>query len=493
MDQDVDVAVVGAGPTGLMLAGDLARGGVNCLVLERQDVRSDLTRAFAVHARTLEELDARGVADELVASGTAVPELRFSANAAVDLSRLPTRFPYLLVTPQYETERVLAERAAKLGAELWHGAEVIGLRQDPDGVEVKVRHDGSQDAVVRARYVVGADGMHSAVRRSLGMPFPGQPVVRSVMLADVRLTERPPEVVSANTTGTAFALVAPFGDGWYRVIAWDRHNQPPEEDPVKLEEVAEVTRRALGRDFGMQDPRWISRFHSEERQVPCYRDGRVLLAGDAAHVHSPAGGQGMNTGIQDAANLGWKLAATAQGWAPHGLLDTYNAERQPVGRQVLRGSGALLRTGLTGPRPLVSARNLLAAAAAKAPASSLALARAVSGIGISYRAPHGAHPLAGHRVGDLALAGGRRLYEALRDGRFLLAVGGDVRLGEIGPVGSYDDRVESVVLTASSSTVALIRPDAYIAWAAGGVSGSAMPRIRTVLDYWCGGSGTQAA
>jgi 2-polyprenyl-6-methoxyphenol hydroxylase-like FAD-dependent oxidoreductase len=157
------------------------------------------------------------------------------------------------------------------------------------------------------------------------------------------------------------------GDGWYRIIAWDRDNQPPEDVPVSLEEVADTARQALGTDFGLHDPRWMSRFHSEERQVPSYRDGRVLLAGDAAHVHSPAGGQGMNTSLQDAANLGWKLAATVLGWAPDGLLDTYHAERHPVGRQVLRTSGAMLRIGLTGPPALVAARNIAAAAATRTP------------------------------------------------------------------------------------------------------------------------------
>jgi len=168
--------------------------------------------------------------------------------------------------------------------------------------------------LARAGYVVGADGRHSTVRTAIAMPFPGRSVVRSVMLADVRLTQPPPGTLTLNAAGGAFALIAPFGDGWFRVIAWHRDNQPAEDVPVSLEEVADVARQALGTDYGLHDPRWMSRFHSEERQVPHYRDGRVLLAGDAAHVHSPAGGQGMNTSLQDAANLGWKLAATASCW-----------------------------------------------------------------------------------------------------------------------------------------------------------------------------------
>jgi 2-polyprenyl-6-methoxyphenol hydroxylase-like FAD-dependent oxidoreductase len=248
MNLDVDVAVVGAGPTGLLLAGDLARAGVSCALLESHPERSGLTRAFAVHARTLEQLDARGVADELVASGTPVSTLRFLADAELDLSRLPSRFPYVLVTPQYETERVLEQRARSQGADIRHGTEVTGLAQHPDGVEVMVQPDGQPEQLVRAGYVVGADGMHSTVRQGLGMPFPGKPVVRSVMLADVRLTQSPPDTLTVNTAGEAFAFIAPFGDGWYRVIAWHRHNQPPEDTAVSLEEIADVVRpRPAGR------------------------------------------------------------------------------------------------------------------------------------------------------------------------------------------------------------------------------------------------------
>ena len=488
---DVDVVVVGAGPTGLLLAGDLARAGVNCAVFDRRAGRSGLTRAFAVHARTLEQLEARGAADQLVALGTPVPRFRFFANVELDLSRLPSRFPYVLVTPQYQTERVLEERAGSLGADIRHGTEVIGLSQHSDGVEVKVRQDGRPDRVVRAAYVVGADGMHSTVRQVLGMPFPGDPVVRSVMLAEVRLTKPPRDALTANATGDAFSLIAPFGDGWYRVIAWHRRNQPPESAPVSLSEVRDVTKQAFGTDYGMHDPRWMSRFHSDERQVPRYRDGRVLLAGDAAHVHSPAGGQGMNTGIQDSANLGWKLAATVQGWAPDGLLDTYDAERHPVGRQVLRSSGALLRIGLTCPPGLVSARNLLAHAVTRIPPLADRLAGAISGVGISYPAPKGAHPLTGKRVADLPLTDGRRLYQALRDGRFLLAASRGVLRPDA--ASAYSDRVEAITVAPASSTAALIRPDAYIAWAESNVDAHGGTHIAEVLARWCGSPARRVA
>jgi 2-polyprenyl-6-methoxyphenol hydroxylase-like FAD-dependent oxidoreductase len=487
---DADVIVVGAGPAGLMMAGDLASAGVSCALLERRPERSGLTRAFTVHARTLEELDARGMADELVALGTQLPELRLFASAALDLSRLPSRFPYLLVTPQYKTEQVLEERARRMGADIRYGSEVTGLTQHPDGVEVKVRQDGNPDRVVRAGWIVGTDGLHSTVRQALGMPFPGGPVVRSVMLAEVRLTEPPPSALTVDSTGDAFALIAPFGDGFYRVIAWARCDEPSEDAPVSLDEVAAVTRQAIGTDYGMHDPRWLSRFHSDERQVPRYRDGLVLLAGDAAHVHSPAGGQGMNTSIQDSANLGWKLAATVQGWAPPGLLDTYQAERHAVGQQVLRNSGALLRIALKPSPALVGARNLLALAVTRIPFLARRMAGAISGVSISYPTPPGAHPLAGKRVADLRLADGRRLYEALRCGRFLLA-GGPGTLPADAATG-YRDRVEAAPIAHASSTVALIRPDAYIAWAAA-ASAATPSQIRACLEHWCGSPARPAA
>ncbi len=463
--------------------------GVSCALLERRTERSSLTRAFTVHARTLEQLDTRGMADELVASGTPVAELRLFACAALDLSRLPSRFPYVLVTPQYETERVLEERARRVGADIRYGSVVTGFTQHPDAVEVNVRQDGHPDRVLRAGWVVGADGIHSMVRQALGMPFPGKAVVRSVMLAEVRLTQPPPDALTLNSTGDTFAIIAPFGDGFYRVIAWHRHNQPPDDAPLSLDEVGEVSRQALGTDYGMHDPRWMSRFHSEERQVPRYRDGRVLLVGDAAHVHSPAGGQGMNTGIQDAANLAWKLAATVQGWAPPGLLDTYQAERHPVGRQVLRTSDALLRM-LTAPPPLVAARNVLALAATRIPFLASRMAAAISEVGICYPAPHGAHPLVGKRVADLPVAGGRRLYQTLRGGRFLLAASPGVLQADA--ASGYGDRVEVASVARASGTVALIRPDAYIAWAASGDTATA-PQIRGTLAHWCGSPAHPAA
>jgi 2-polyprenyl-6-methoxyphenol hydroxylase-like FAD-dependent oxidoreductase len=458
-----DVLIAGAGPAGLLLAGDLAAAGVRCTVTERRTGESNLTRAFAVHARTLEELDARGIADELIARGTPVRGLRLPGQAELSLAGLPSRFPYVLVTPQYETEQVLANRARAAGAEIRAGAEVTSLRHNGDQVEVEVQRTGStQRRTVRAAYVVGADGLHSTVRHGLGLPFPGQAVVRSVMLADVPLAEDPAQTMTTGTTGDAFALIVPFGDGWYRVIAWNRHDQQPDDAPAGAGEIRDVLRQVFSTDFGMGEPRWVSRFHSDERQVPHYRVGRVFLAGDAAHVHSPAGGQGMNTGLQDAANLGWKLAAVAGGWAGDGLLDTYHDERHPVGQQVLRTSSALLKMGLMpGPAALRAGRNAAVRAVSKVAPVTARMGATLSGIAIAYPAPRGAHPLTGRRVADLRLADGRRLYEALRSGRFLLVSPGTARVGN-GPLAGH---VEPVALAQPARTTVLIRPDGYIGWA----------------------------
>jgi 2-polyprenyl-6-methoxyphenol hydroxylase-like FAD-dependent oxidoreductase len=468
-----EVIVVGAGPTGLLLAGDLARAGVAVTVLERRAQESNLTRAFAVHARTLEVLDARGLADGLVATGQRVPELRLLGNVRVDLSALPSRFPYVLITPQYETERILTAWALGYGAEIVEGAEVVGVRQDADGVDVDVRVDDTVHTR-RAAYVVGTDGVRSTVRAALGLPFPGRSAVRSVMLADVRLSRAPSDVLTVNAAGDAFGFMAPFGDGWYRVIAWSRDDQQPDRAPVTLDEIRPVIARALGTDYGMHEARWMSRFHSDERQVPSYRTGRVLLAGDAAHVHSPAGGQGMNTGLQDAANLGWKLAATLRGTAPDWLLDSYQDERHPVGRMVLRMSGGLLRAGIAR-RWQLPALRAVAAAASRSPAVRRRAAGQVSGISIGYRRPPGAHPWTGRRAPDLALddaaasgaeargaaverphtPGNRgRLYEALRDGGFVLVTPG----GGAGGV--------RVARPAAPGPTVLVRPDGYIGWVA---------------------------
>jgi 2-polyprenyl-6-methoxyphenol hydroxylase-like FAD-dependent oxidoreductase len=477
-----DVIVVGAGPVGLMAASELAGAGVRCTVIERRAEESNLTRAFAVNARTLELLDARGVADELVRLGQPVGAIQVFGEVKVDLSRVPSRFPFMLVVPQYHTEHVLHERAAGLGVELVRGVEVTGLRQDADGVNVEVRGpDGP--GTRRAAFVVGADGVRSAVRRALGLPFPGRSVLRSVMLADVRLKEPPADLLTVASNGTGLSFLAPFGDGWYRVIAWNRHRELPDDAPVSLDEVRDVVKGTRGTDYGMHDARWMSRFHSDERQVPRYRAGRVFLAGDSAHVHSPAGGMGMNAGLQDAVNLGWKVAAAVHGWAPEGLLDSYQAERYPVGRSVLRLSGALLRLGILDPAPLRAVRNGVAGVAVRMGPLTARVADAQAGMGIAYPAERGAHRLAGRRAPDVAVDGGR-LYEALRSERFVLAAPAQGWRDVARP---WADRVDTVVAADVTRPLMLVRPDGYVAWAAEREVAERRPsRVAAALARWCG-------
>ncbi|MFE4643632.1 FAD-dependent monooxygenase [Streptomyces sp. NPDC056730] len=592
-----DVIVVGAGPTGLLLAGDLAVAGHAVTLVERRtEAVGNLTRALAVHARTLEQLDARGLADELVARGHPVRELRLLTRTAIDLTRLRSRFPYVLVVGQYEVERLLERRAREAGVTFLYDTEVTGVRQSGDGAGVEVRAGGWRaepgarseagaepgggaesgaeagaergsgsapeggpglgggsgpglgrgsgpgggpglgrgsgpgggaglgrgsgpgggpglgrgsgpgggpglgggagpgrgsgpgpgSRTLRASYVVGTDGASSTVRRSLGLPFPGSAVIRSMVLADVRLTETPPAPLTANAEGDHLALIGSFGDGWYRVMGWSRARQLPDSAPADLDEVRKAARRALGSDYGMHDARWISRFHSDERQVPHYRVGRVFLAGDAAHVHSPAGGMGMNTGLQDAANLSWKLSAVLGGRAGDALLDTYETERHPVGATVVRASGVIIRFALTRSVPLRALRSAGSQLLARAHPLTDRVMRVVTGIGIAYPSPRGAHPQVGRRAPDLALSSGR-LYEALRAGRFVV----------VGPRG--DERVRSVVpgdgpvLYAESARSAtrtlLIRPDGYIAWAAGRPDPSG---LRRALAEWAGWTGQRA-
>ncbi len=455
--EQTDVLVIGGGPTGLMLAGDLARAGVAVTLVEKHAHGSELTRAFGVHARTLEQFDARGIADEVLTGGAKLDKLRLFEHAVVDLGKLlDSRFPYLLITPQTHVEDVLRKRALDAGANLVTAAELITFADTGEGVDAEVRYQDSAHHV-RARYLVGADGYHSRVRETLGLEFPGKSVLRSIMLADVQLSAPPRDVLTANGVGDAFAFVAPFGDGWYRIFAWNRRNQLPDSAPVTLEELREVTTRALGTDFGMHSPRWLSRFHSDERQVETYRVGRVFLAGDAAHVHSPAGGQGMNTGIQDAANLGWKLAAAVRGWAPEGLLDTYQSERHPVGTEVLRSSGAIIRAAMLESKLGQLVRNTLAGGALSLPPVAHKVAGSLSGIGFTYPRKHGADHLVGTRAADIALTDGR-LYEALREGKFVLVTAASTA------VDGQDDRIRIVAAADPEQRPMLVRPDGYIAW-----------------------------
>ena len=457
---EAGVIVVGAGPTGLLLAGDLAAAGIPVTLVERHEHGSELTRAFAVHARTLEQFDQRGVAEGLVSSGRPTTSLRVFGRATVDVSRLPSRYPYVLVVPQYETEDVLSRRAQAAGVEFIRPAELTGLSQDAQSVTATL----SDGRTLRAAYLVGADGHHSTVRSLIGEPFPGRSVMKSVMLADVLLKTEPSSDLTAGSTGDRFTFLAPFGDGYYRVISWDRMKPADEHDPVDIHELKDIARSALGTDFGMYGPRWSSRFHSDERQVAHYRVGRVFLAGDAAHVHSPAGGQGMNTGLQDAANLSWKLVSALTGGPD--LLDSYHTERHPVGKKVVRGSGALLRLAMLRSTVVRTTRNEVVGAALHLPPAVRRVQLAVSGLSVKYPAPRGSHRLVGKRAPDARLRGKpKRLYEALRGGRFVLLDAGGLHEREALDVAATG-RLDLVVGADPDAPSMLVRPDGYVAWAA---------------------------
>ncbi|WP_406169197.1 FAD-dependent monooxygenase [Streptomyces sp. NBC_00996] len=459
-----DVIVVGSGPTGLLLAGDLATAGIPVTLVEKRPRKiSNLSRAFVLHARALEQLDARGLADDLELKGRPLDRIRLFGGLGVALDTLPSRFNHVLVIPQYEVEKALLRRAEEAGVRFVYEAEVTGLSQEADGVTLDVRRRDGGSEKLAAAYVVGADGMRSAVREAIGLPFPGKSVIRSVVLADVLLDEEPESVLTANAVGDAFAFIAPFGDGYYRVIGWHRGRNVPDSEPLELDEVEEIARLALGRDYGMRDARWMSRFHSDERQAPSYRVGRVFLAGDAAHVHTPAGGQGMNTGLQDAANLGWKLAAVLDGRVDAALLDTYQAERHPVGKSVLRSSGGIVRLAMAKyPWTLALRAGLTALVNHVGPVRRKAAGQ-ITGIGYAYAAPRGAHPLVGTRAPDVALKSGR-LYEALRGGRFVLVT--PQSASESYRAGDRNGRLAVESWASDRRTTVLVRPDGYVAWAA---------------------------
>lgn len=470
------VVIVGAGPTGLMLAGELALGGADVLVVERRaDQTIDGSRAGGLHARSIEVLDQRGIAGRFLAAGQ-VMQIQGFAGIPVDISDFPSRHPYGLALGQAHIERLLAGWVDELGVEVRRGCEVAGVAQDAEGVEVALA--GGER--LRARYVVGCDGGRSGVRKAAGIAFEGVAASMSWIIAEVELERTPP--VGMRPEGGGIGPVAPGGP--YRVVllepAVGRGPSPG------VEEVRAALVDAYGEDFGLRGARWVSRFSDMARQAAAYRAGRVLLAGDAAHVHPPHGGLGLNTGVQDAVNLGWKLAQVVAGVSPDGLLDTYHAERHPVGARVLENTMAAVALSSADAR-----RQALKALVADQLAMDEPRRRMggmLSGLDVAYGVGEG-HPLVGRRMPDLELEtaeGAARVFASLHAARPVLLSfggargaldgsrwGGRVRVVEAEYTGAW---VLPVIGAVAAPPAVLVRPDGHVAWA-GELADPALPGV----------------
>lgn len=454
----IDVTVVGGGPTGLMLAAELRLHGVRVVLLEKAAEPTEIVRSLGLHVRSIEVMDQRGLLERFLAHGR-----QFTAGgyfAGIDKpwpGGLDSAHAYVLAIPQTATDRLLAERAVELGAEVRRGSELVALSQDADGVWAELA-DGTR---LRSRWLVGCDGGRSTVRKLLGVGFPGEPARVETLLGAMEVGVPPETVTEVVTeirrTQKLFGL-GPVGEGLYRVVvpaekvAQDRSAAPT------LDEFRRRLRAVAGTDFGVHSPRWLSRFGDATRQAEHYRVGRVLLAGDAAHVHPPVGGQGLNLGIQDAFNLGWKLAAEVAGWAPAGLLDSYHAERHPVAADVLNNTRAQMELLSTEPGPR-AVRRLLSQLMDFDEVNRYLIEK-ITAIGVRYDVGEG-HGLLGRRLRDLPLKRGR-LYELMHGGRGLL-LDGTGRLS----VAGWADRVDHVVDAGEELDVpaVLLRPDGHVAWA----------------------------
>lgn len=461
-----DVTVVGGGPTGLVLAGELALAGVDVEVLERR-ATPDLigTRARGFHARTTEIFDQRGIADRFLAAGQAVPALRFG-DTPLPVEALPTRHPYTLALGQSGVERVLAGWVEELGVTVRRGIEVVGLTQDGDGVDVQL----AGGKVRRTAYLVGADGGRSAVRRAAGIELVGAEATRSYLVAEVEVREETPAGIRLDDLGV-HALNATGEGGTVGVVVTEAALRTGGEPTVA--ELGEALTAIFGKDFGVHDPTWISRFTDATRQATAYRRGRVLVAGDAAHVHPPTGGQGIGLGVQDAVNLGWKLAQVVAGISPETLLDTYHAERHPAAAQVL--DNVMVQAMLQRGDPRTAALRATFARLLGPEDARMQLAALLTGLDVRHDLGDGS-PLLGRRVPDLDLRtpdGPRRMFELLHDARPVL-----LDLGEPGllDVSGWTDRVRHVRADRTgpwelpglgpvpAPAAVLVRPDGHVAW-----------------------------
>jgi 2-polyprenyl-6-methoxyphenol hydroxylase-like FAD-dependent oxidoreductase len=478
---DTDVIIVGAGPVGLTLACELRLAGVHVTVLERRDERGEQSRALTIHGRTLEMLELRGLAARFVSLGMPIPKGHFAGlDTRLDFSVFDTRFPFTLFLPQTSTERLLEEHAIAAGAVIRRGALVQQTGQTEDGASVSGTL-GGHPFQLGARYLVGADGARSSVREQADIAFPGAAASKTMMLGDVSLAHPPATPVISASNAAGGIMIAPLGQGRFRVVAVDagRHGVPQSE-PVTLQELASAAEAITGVDYGLHAPSWLSRFSDETRLASSYRQGRMFLAGDAAHIHPPAGGQGMNVGMQDAMNLGWKLAGVVNGYAPDSLLDSYHRERHPVGAALYRNTMAqtAMMTAFD-PRTL-ALRDMMSELLAL-PELNRKLAGDLSGFAIHYPAPLAisradaaawlSPEWSGRRVPDwpITLADGKpsSLHAQLRDGKWLLLqIGNGADPAEKFPFAPAWLRSVRVAVDGAAAELAgiealLIRPDGY--------------------------------
>ncbi len=471
------IVIAGGGPTGLVLAGELALAGVDVAIVERRP-NQELAgpRAGGLSSRTLEVFDQRGIVDRFLAEGKKAQVTGFAA-MRLDISDFPTRHNYGLALRQKHIERILAEWVSELAVPIYRGVELVGFAQDDSGVTAAL----SNGASLRATYLVGCDGGRSLVRKSAGIEFRGWDTTTSSILAEAEMAEEPPLGVHRTPSGiyafgredyeihdgkVIFASEGPIGV-MVNEIRSDATTEPT------LRDLREALVAVCGTDYGIHNPTWISRFTDMSRQAVAYRKGRVLLAGDAAHVHSPIGGQGLNTGVQDATNLGWKLAQVVKGASPEGLLDTYHVERHPVAARVLRMTMAQVALQRTDDRTEALRDIVLEFLGMEEPRKRIAAE--MSGLGIHYALGKG-HPLIGRRIPDLDVAtseGSVRIFALLRTARpILLNLGAPGRF-DITP---WSDRIKLVdarfdgpwelpaLGSVSAPTATLIRPDGYVAW-----------------------------
>jgi 3-(3-hydroxy-phenyl)propionate hydroxylase len=473
------VVIAGAGPTGMMLAGELALADVDVVIVERRSI-DDLhtARAGGLHARTIEVLDQRGIADRFLAEGQTMQFQNFGG-VPLDISDFPTRHNYGLALWQSHIERLLAAWIEELDVAITREREVTGFVQDDTGVDVEL----SDGQVLRADYLVGCDGGRSVIRKGAGIEFAGSDPTTSWVIAEVSMREKP-EIGLREGGGVGLG-----DEGQIRVALRDPHLERTRD--ASLEDVRQALIAVDGTDYGMHSPTFISRFTDMTRQAVSYRKGRVLLAGDAAHVHPPQGGQGLNTGVQDAVNLGWKLAQVVNGTSPDGLLDTYHAERHPVGARVQRDSLAQGVLRATDERTAALRATMAELLGMDEPRRSFA--GTMSGLDIHYDLGEG-HPLLGRRMPDLDLVtadGPRRVFALLHDAKPVLLNLGDPGSLDITPGAGRVHKIDAhhvgpwelpVLGAVTAPGAVLVRPDGHVAWVGDGTATG----LRDALTTWFG-------